>query len=130
MRSFAVLTYTSSISNIHVPRTYSWKFQFMCYGYNDLGLMSSKFKMLWLYCFYFLKAWWSAWEIGRFKLFLHRGINIVHEFSCTRNAVCVHVTRTVVTMHAICEGMKHKSLLQGDAIILDVSNKGYPKYPK
>ena len=30
-------------------------------------------------------------HIGRFKLFLHIGINTVHEFSCTCNAVCVHV---------------------------------------
>ena len=29
----------------------------------------------------------------------------MHEFSCTRNAVCVHVTCMVVTMHAICEGL-------------------------
>ena len=28
------------------------------------------------------------WQI---QIFLHRGINIVHEFLCTRNAVCVHV---------------------------------------
>ena len=47
-------------------------------------------------------------HIGRFKLFLHRGINNVHEFSCMCNAVCVHVTCTVVTVHAICEGLKSK----------------------
>ena len=45
-------------------------------------------------------------HIGRFKLFLHRGINTLHEFSCTCNAVCVHVTCTVVTVHAICEGLE------------------------
>ena len=27
------------------------------------------------------------WEIGRFKLFLHRGINNMHKFSCVDNAV-------------------------------------------
>ena len=41
-----------------------------------------------------------------FKLFLHRGISTVHEFSCTRNAVCVHVTCTVVTVHTICEDLR------------------------
>ena len=45
------------------------------------------------------------WEIGRFKLFLHRGINTVHKLLCTHNAVCVHVTFTVVSVHAICEGL-------------------------
>ena len=34
---------------------------------------------------------------GRFKLFLYRGINTMHKFLCTHNAVCVHVTYTVVT---------------------------------
>ena len=28
----------------------------------------------------------------RFILFLHREINIVYEFPCTRNVVCMHVT--------------------------------------
>ena len=40
------------------------------------------------------------WEIGRFKLYLHR---CIHEFSCTRNAVCLH--DTVVTVHVICQGL-------------------------
>ena len=40
------------------------------------------------------------WDIGKFKLSLHRGINTVPKFSCTRNAVCVHVICTVVTVHA------------------------------
>ena len=44
-------------------------------------------------------------HIGRFKSFLQRGVNTLHEFSCTRNAVCEHVTYTVVTVHAICEGL-------------------------
>ena len=35
---------------------------------------------------------WSVWEIGIFKLFLHKGINTVYEFLCTSNVVCVHVT--------------------------------------
>ena len=42
---------------------------------------------------------------GSFKLFLHRVINIMPEFSCTLNPVCVDVTYTVVTVHAICEGL-------------------------
>ena len=33
-------------------------------------------------------------HFGRFKLFLHREINTVHEFSCKQNSVCA-----VVTMH-------------------------------
>ena len=44
-------------------------------------------------------------NIFRFKLFLYRGINTVHEFLCTRNAVCVDVTYTVLTVRAICEGL-------------------------
>ena len=45
-------------------------------------------------------------EIGRFKLFFHRGINTVrNQFSCTRNTVCVHVTCTVIIVHIICEGL-------------------------
>ena len=28
--------------------------------------------------------------IGRFQLVLHRGINALHKFSCTRNTVCMH----------------------------------------
>ena len=37
-------------------------------------------------------------HIGRFKLFLHRGINNFHEFSCT---LCT----TLLNMQAICEGL-------------------------
>ena len=40
---------------------------------------------------------------GRFKLFLHRGINNVHKFLCTCNAVCLRITCMVVTVCAICE---------------------------
>ena len=29
--------------------------------------------------------------IDTFKLFLHRGINTLHEFSCKRNAVCLYI---------------------------------------
>ena len=46
--------------------------------------------------FLFLKHW-SVWETDRFKLFLHRGINTVHEFLCMRNTICVHVTCTVTS---------------------------------
>ena len=41
----------------------------------------------------------------RFRLFLQRGINTLHKFSCMYNSVCVHITYTVVTVHAICEGL-------------------------
>ena len=44
-------------------------------------------------------------QIGRFKLFLHRGINGIHKFLHTFNAVCVHVTYAVETMHAICKDL-------------------------
>ena len=46
------------------------------------------------------------WEIGKVTLFLHRGINTVHEFSRTRNTVCVHVMCTIVTMNTVCKGLK------------------------
>ena len=42
---------------------------------------------------------------GRFKLFLHKEINTLHEYSCTPNSVFVHVTCSVLTVHAICEGV-------------------------
>ena len=42
-------------------------------------------------------------QIGRFKSFLDRQINSVHEFSGMHNDVCVHVTYTVVTVHANCK---------------------------
>ena len=48
----------------------------------------------------------AVWEFGRLKLLLHKGINILHEFSCARNAICVHVTYTVVTVYPICEGQR------------------------
>ena len=43
----------------------------------------------------------------RKKFFLHIGISTMYEFSCTRSTACVHVTCTVVTVHAICKGMKY-----------------------
>ena len=52
-------------------------------------------------------------NISRFKLFLHRGIKKVHEFSCMSNVVCVHVTYTVATVHVICEGLWKRMLLLG-----------------
>ena len=39
------------------------------------------------------------------NLFLRRGINTVHEFPCTRSAICVQVMCTVVTAYEICEGL-------------------------
>ena len=45
--------------------------------------------------------------LNRFKLFLHRGINTRHNNWC--NAVCMHVTYTIVTIHAICEGLEIKN---------------------
>ena len=44
-------------------------------------------------------------HIDRFILVLHREINTVDEFPCTCDTVCMHVTHTVVTVHATCEGM-------------------------
>ena len=38
--------------------------------------------------------------------YFYTGINTGHEFSCTRNVVCVQVTCTVVTVHSICEDLK------------------------
>ena len=43
------------------------------------------------------------WEIARFRLFLHRGINNVQKFLCLCNTVCLHVT--FVTMCVIFEGL-------------------------
>ena len=43
----------------------------------------------------------THWQIQ----IISRGSNNVPEFWCTRNAVCVHVTYTVVTVHVICEGL-------------------------
>ena len=37
-------------------------------------------------------------DIGRFSLFLYRGINTAHKFSCTFIAVCLHITCTVTTV--------------------------------
>ena len=50
-------------------------------------------------------------HIGRFNLFLYRGISTVHRFSCMCNAVCDHVTYTGVTVHGSCEGLKSMSYL-------------------
>ena len=66
-------------------------------------------------CFYFLKAHFSVWEICRFKLFLHMGINTVPKFLCMCNAVCMHIACVVIMMHTICEGLRH-------AIIQDIHN--------
>ena len=52
-------------------------------------------------------------HIGRFKLFLHKGINNVHEFLHTYNATCVHVT--VITVHTICEGLLLFLFADGEA---------------
>ena len=48
---------------------------------------------------------WQKKDIERFKLSLDRGINSTHEFQCTGNTVCMHVTCMVVTLYAICEGL-------------------------
>ena len=48
------------------------------------------------------------WEISKFKLLLLRGINTVHGFSCTRNAVCMYILCRVITVRSISEGLvKH-----------------------
>ena len=40
--------------------------------------------------------------------YFYTEINTVHELSCTQNAVCFHVTGTVVTVHSICQGLNLK----------------------
>ena len=52
------------------------------------------------------KEWWSVWEIGRFKLFLHREITTMYKFLCKRNTICVHIAYTVITVHTICEDLE------------------------
>ena len=47
-------------------------------------------------------------DISRLFKLLDRGINTVHKFSCMHKAVCMHVLCTVVTVHAICEGLIFK----------------------
>ena len=42
----------------------------------------------------------------------------MHEFLCTRNAVYAHVTYTVVTVHAICEGLLDAT---GDLVLDDLA---------
>ena len=37
--------------------------------------------------------------------YFYTGINNVHQFSCKRIPVCVHVTCTVVTVQANCEDL-------------------------
>ena len=59
-------------------------------------------------------------HVGRFKLFLHRRINTVHEFSCTRNAVCVHVMYTVLTVRKLCPFYQFSRFQQYN--ILDLVN--------
>ena len=44
-------------------------------------------------------------HFGQFTLFLLRETNDMHEFSCTLNAVCVHVPYMVVNLRAIFEGL-------------------------
>ena len=70
---------------------------------------------IWDYCvgnqkhcgsgFYFLKAKWFVWADDK-QFSIVFSINIVHEFPCTCNAVCVHITCTVTTVYAICAGLK------------------------
>ena len=58
--------------------------------------------------------------IGRFILFLRRRINTVHDFLCTRNAVSVQVTCTVVTVHKFVKACN----FQGDAQIFKPNEVG------
>ena len=62
----------------------------------------------------FLKHRGLCGKLADSNFFLHRGFNIVHGFSCTRNAVCVHVICTNVTVNTICEGLyvSHKMFLK------------------
>ena len=60
-------------------------------------------------------------QIGKFKLFLHRGIDTVHKFACACNAFCVHVTYTIVTVHAIYEGLPCNKV--GSQILAECINR-------
>ena len=48
--------------------------------------------------------------------YFYREINNVHEFSCMCNPVCMHITCTILNMHAVCEDLikkqKEHELLQ------------------
>ena len=70
----------------------------LCSGCKGSGLLCWKLKML-----------LEVREIDKFKLFLQGGVNTVHEFSCTRSVVCVHVTCMVITVYAVCEGLLCKT---------------------
>ena len=48
--------------------------------------------------------------IGRFKLFLPRGANVVHKFLCMCSIVCVHIIYMVIIVHGICEGLSNEKL--------------------
>ena len=37
--------------------------------------------------------------------YFYKGINTVHKFLCAHNAACVHVMYTIVTVHAIHDGL-------------------------
>ena len=65
---------------------------------------------------------------GRFKLFLLREINTVHELLCTRIAVYLHVTWLAVTVHAICEGLIIELLCENSQRLKAV-NYSYKKAP-
>ena len=60
---------------------------------------------------------------GRFKLFLYRGIDTVHKFSCMCDAVCVHVTCAVVTLHPFCKGLELLKLCPPEISILKISRR-------
>ena len=42
--------------------------------------------------------------------YCHREINTLHEFSCARKAVCVHVTCEIVAVHGIYEDLTDGSI--------------------
>lgn len=51
----------------------------------------------------------STWQKNKTNtsatLFSYAGIDVIHKFSCTHDAVCMHVTYTVVTVHTLCENL-------------------------
>ena len=103
------------------------------YSCKNSGVLCWKLKTLryWL-LFVFLK---HNGLCGRFadSNYFYTGINIMHEFSCTRNDVCVHVRCTVVTMYAICEGLLGQLCFKKKVNISQtnlnmVSNQARPSY--
>ena len=62
--------------------------------------------------FIFLKRNGQCGRLANSNYFyIKESIPSVHELMCTRNAVCVHVTCTVVIVHTICGGLSNYETL-------------------